>query len=271
MFLKKVQKSLIPFRLTMKAKFTLSLLSIVAILLVSSAISVFEYSSMSGYASARVEQNLKSIDLAGELAGMCDRYNLAVLSAVGGEARAPEFGDDAFRQGCESFRNVDSEQISALADSVMYSYAAYMMVSKELDSVLESDFIDSRNWYFERLQPRFNRLNSYISDLTGALYADLLDNSRDFDSGFYRSIIPGVVATMAGILLILILLFFVLAQYVRPLGKMRAALSAYRTNEKTYSLQIDGDDELSELNEGIHEIVKENLQLRARIKALKKQ
>ena len=52
---------------------------------------------------------------------------------------------------------------------------------------------------------------------------------------------------------------------------MRAALSAYRTNEKTYSLQIDGDDELSELNEGIHEIVKENLQLRARIKALKKQ
>ena len=263
MFLKKVQKSLIPFRLTMKAKFTLSLLSIVAILLVSSAISVFEYSRMSGYASARVEQNLKSIDLAGELAGMCDRYNLAVLSAVGGEARAPEFGDDAFRQGCESFRNVDSEQISALADSVMYSYAAYMMVSKELDSVLESDFIDSRNWYFERLQPRFNRLNSYISDLTGALYADLLDNSRDFDSGFYRSIIPGVVATMAGILLILILLFFVLAQYVRPLGKRRAALSAYRTNEKTYSLQIDGDDELSELNEGIHEIVKENLQLAA--------
>ena len=133
-----------------------------------------------------------------------------------------------------------------------------------------SDFIDTRSWYFERLQPRFDRLNSDIANLTAAIHDDLIRNSEDFDSGFYRSIVPGIVAVGVGLLLIIMLLFFILAYYVQPLYRMLAGLSAYRANDKKYTVRFDGDDQLSELNEGITEIANENQQLRRRIKAIKK-
>ena len=60
-----------------------------------------------------------------------------------------------------------------LTDSVLYSYSAYMLTSLELEQVINSDFIDSRTWYFERLQPSFNRLSGYIDALSQAMYDDL--------------------------------------------------------------------------------------------------
>ena len=102
------------------------------------------------------------------------------------------------------------------------------------------------------------------------MYRDLEKNSATFDRGFYRSIIPGIVAVGVGLLLVLMLLFFVLAFYVNPLYRMLEGMRAYRSADKKYTVRFDGDDELAELNEGIGEITGENQQLRRRIKALKK-
>ena len=66
------------------------------------------------------------------------------------------------------------------------------------------------------------------------------------------------------------LLFFVLAYYVNPLYKMLDGLNAYRLSDKKYTVRFDGDDQLSELNDGISEIAGENQQLRRRIKELRK-
>ena len=85
-----------------------------------------------------------------------------------------------------------------------------------------------------------------------------------------RSIIPGIVAVMVGLLLVLMLMFFVLSYYVNPLRKMLAGLSAYRSTDKKYTVRFEGDDELVELNEGISEIAGENQQLRRRIKEIRR-
>ena len=90
-----------------------------------------------------------------------------------------------------------------------------------------------------------------------------------FDRGFYRSIIPGMVAVLVGLLLILMLLFFMLAYYVNPIYRMLRSLDDYRTCNRKYSYDFDGDDQLSELNDGISELAAENQQLRRRISALK--
>ena len=140
----------------------------------------------------------------------------------------------------------------------------------ELPEVAASDFINTRDWYFDRLQPRFDRLKGDIDKLAESMYRDLEKNSATFDRGFYRSIIPGIVAVGVGLLLVLMLLFFVLAFYVNPLYRMLEGMRAYRSADKKYTVRFDGDDELAELNEGIGEITGENQQLRRRIKALKK-
>ena len=156
-----------------------------------------------------------------------------------------------------------------LTDSVLYAYSAYMLASLELEDVIKSDFIDSRTWYFDRLQPFFNRLSLYIDRLTQAMYEDLQQNSVAFDSGFYRSIVPGIVAFSVGILLVFLLMFFITVYYVNPLNRMLDGLDNYRSVGRKYMCSFDGDDQLSELNNGISELTEENRQLRRRIKDLK--
>lgn len=272
-FVSKLLKRVRTLKLSLRAKLVLSLLSVVAILLVSSVISVMEYSRMSNYVSDLIADDISSINVASRLADMSNIYNLEILETIGegSSGKLPDFDDEYFKTNCERLRMSHTiNQAYPMADSVMYSYAAYMLTSLELESVVQSDFIDNREWYFGRLQPRFERLQRDIDNLTTAIYEDLQENSATFDRGFYRSIIPGIVAVGVGLMLVLMLLFFILSYYVNPLYRMLDGLSAYRSSDKKYTVDFEGDDQLVELNDGISELANENQQLRRRVRELRK-
>ena len=260
------------FRLSLKSKMVLALSAIAVVLIVSGIISIVEYRRMSNYVSDMIAEDINSINVAQKLAAVTDAYNLQILTVIGDDSvnSLPDFDQQGFVSYCDSLRSIFSvENVLPLTDSVLYSYAAYMLTSLELEQVVQSDFIDSRTWYFERLQPSFQRLNGDIDRLSQAMYADLQENSEDFDRGFYRSIIPGIVAVAVGVVLVLLLMFFITSFYVNPLNKMLAGLDEYRSMGRRYSYTFDGDDQLTELNEGITELTEENRQYRRRIKLLK--
>ena len=260
------------FRLSLKTKMVLSLSAIAVVLIVSGIISIVEYRRMSNYVSDMIAEDINSINVAQKLAAVTDAYNLQILTVIGDDSvnSLPDFDQQGFVSYCDSLRSIFSvENVLPLTDSVLYSYAAYMLTSLELEQVVQSDFIDSRTWYFERLQPSFQRLNGDIDRLSQAMYADLQENSEDFDRGFYRSIIPGIVAVAVGVILVLLLMFFITSFYVKPLNRMLEGLDEYRSMGRRYNYSFDGDDELVELNEGITELTEENRQYRRRIKLLK--
>ena len=260
------------FRLSMRMKLVLSLLAIAFILLVSSAISVLEYSSMSDYVSDLIADNISSINAAQRLSNVANEYDLEILAVIGdeGDDRLPDFNQEEFVSKCDSLKaDLASDNMAHLADSVMYAYSAFMLTSMELTGVLESDFIDSRDWYFDRLQPVYNRLHGYILTLQDVIYGQLKENSKTFERGFYRSVIPGAVAVAVGILLVFMLLFFILTYYVTPIYRMTRGMAAYRSDNAEYKYDFEGDDELKQLNDALSEVISENRQLRSRIKALR--
>ena len=272
MIVGKTKRRLERFKLSLRGKLVLALSAIAAILLISSIISILEYKRMSTYVSSLIADNINNINVAQKMAEAANDYNLDILAVVGDDKlnKLPDFNSEAFLARCDSLRATLSEMsLQPLADSVVYSYSAYMLTSLELPDVLLSDFIDTRTWYFDRLQPRYNRLRNDIDAMSSAIYTDLKRNSATFDRGFYRSIIPGLVAVGVGLLLVLMLLFFLMAYYVNPLYKMLANLNNYRSYNKKYSYTFEGDDQLTELNEGITEITGENQQLRKRISILR--
>ena len=211
--------------MSMRTRLALGLGSIAAMLLLSSIISVLEYRRMSNYVTDLVADNIRNINVAQKLVSMSDEYNLKVLAAIGEEdstsVSVPYFDRKAFMEQCDGLRtSISSEEAFPLADSVIYAYSAYMLTSLELPGVMASDFINSRDWYFDRLQPRYSRLKSDIEKLNDMIYVELRENSKTFEAGFYRSIIPGVVSVGAGLLLVMLFLVFILLYYVRPLKRM---------------------------------------------------
>ncbi len=266
----KVRKIIKETRMGMRGKLILSLGAIAAVLLLSSVISVLEYSKMSSYVSDLIAKDISSINDARRLGEAAEEYNLAILAAIGDGSltELPDFDAQAFMQKCDSL-SAAFTGTSELADSVKYAYSAYMLTSMELGFVIKADFINTRDWYFNRLQPRFGRLRGDIDNLSLAIYDDLRSNSENMDSSLYRSIIPGIVAVGVGLLLVVMLLLFMLSYYVKPTYRMAAGLNAYRSYNKKYNVTFDGDDQLREINDGIAELTAENQTLRKRIIALK--
>lgn len=256
----------------MVKKVLYSLGSLAAILLLSGVISIIEYRRMSDYVSELIAANIKSINLAQKLSDITEEYNHQMLSVVvqNDISLMPEFDLDYFMAQSDSLKNsFTSQNALPMVDSVEVSFDAFMKTSLKFDEVFLADNVDTGEWFFGTLQPRYNKFRGEMNILNEAIYNDLLSNSADFDAGFYRSIIPGVVSVGAGLLLIMLLLFFTLVNYVRPIYRMTEGINAYRTSGRTYNFVFDGDDQLAEINSGVTEIIEENLELKTRIKALR--
>ena len=251
-----------------------SLGSLAAILLLSGVISILEYRRMSDYVSELIAANIKSINLAQKLSDITQEYNHQMLAVVvqNDISRMPEFDFEDFKNQADSLKNSFKSQAALpMVDSLEVSFDAFMKTSLMFDSIFLADNVDTGEWFFGTLQPRYQEFREDMNVLNEAIYNDLQTNSADFDAGFYRSIIPGVVSVGAGLLLILLLLYFTLFDYVRPICKMAEMLAAYRSSGRRYNYTFDGDDQLSDINEGITEVVEENLELKARVKSLREE
>ena len=259
-------------RPSMRKKVVFSLGSLAAILLLSAVISIMEYRRMSDYVSELIASNIRSINLSQRLSDITQEYNHQMLAVVvqNDISLMPRFDLEDFMAQSDSLKNsITSQTALPMVDTVETSFDNFMKTSLKFDEVFLADSIDTGEWFFGTLQPSYNRFLRDMNVLNEAIYNDLQTNSADFDAGFYRSIIPGVVSVGAGLLLILLLLYFTLFDYVRPICKMAEMLAAYRSSGRRYNYTFDGDDQLSEINEGITEVVEENLELKARVKSLR--
>ena len=274
----KAKNNKIELKMGMSLKLSLSLGAIATVLLLSSIITVMEYTKMSRYVSEGISKDINSINVARQLSDVANEYNLDILALIGNEPSnelsnsLPDFDADSFLDKCDRLRSALKESNSstlALADSVEYSFAAYMLTSLEFKEVYSSDFIDTREWYFDRLQPRYQRLRRSIDLLSQAIYEKLNNKSEDFDSGYYRSIMPGIVTAGVGLVLVLMLLFFLQFYYVKPLNRIATALKLHSIQSRKYTVDFEGDDQLKQINDGIRSLSEDNDQLRRRITALK--
>ena len=154
-------------------------------------------------------------------------------------------------------------------DSVVTSFDAFMKTSLKFDEVFLADSVDTGEWFFGSLQPRYTKLRTDLQSLNEVIHEELQKNSSDFDAGFYRSIIPGVVSVGAGLLLIVLLLFFTMSYYVKPIYRISDGIDSYRASSRRHVYEFDGDDQLANINSGVTELIEENIELKKRIKALR--
>ena len=79
----KAKKSKKELKLGISPKLSLSLGAIATVLLLSSVISVMEYSKMSRYVSDGISKDINSINVARQLSDVANEYNLDLLALIG--------------------------------------------------------------------------------------------------------------------------------------------------------------------------------------------
>lgn len=267
MFLK-TRKSKINIRLGLALKLSLAIGTIVGILIITSVISILEFRRMSTYVSDQIADNITSINLSAELGVKVDEYNLKLLYAVGraDELKQLDFNPQEILEECSPMMESISQMRYAKADSLLVSYEDYLSTSLQMDSIIVNDFVDTRDWYFTVLQPKYNNFRQDLDELNLRIYDNLKVNSIGFDESIYRSIMPSIISVFAAIVLCLLLQFYITSYYVIPLGRMLREMENYMHNSLPYSNNFEGDDELKQLNANIADIIDENISLKNRIK-----
>lgn len=253
-------------------KLFFSLGSLAAILLLSGVISIVEYRRMSSYVSELIAANIKSINLSQRLSDITEEYNHQMLSVVvqNDISIMPDFNLSHFNAQADSLKNsFTSKTALPMVDSVSTSFNVFISTSMKFDEVFLADSVDTGEWFFGTLQPCYNKFREDMGVLNEMIHTELQRNSADFDEGFYRSIIPGVVSVGAGLLLILLLFYFTMSNYVRPIYKISAGIDNYRLSGRQHGYVFDGEDQLANINTGVSELIEENIELKRRVKALR--
>lgn len=259
---------------SLRKKVYLSLGALAMMLLLSGVLSILEYRRVSTYVSDLISSNINSIVLSQTLSDLTQEHNHKMLSVVvlNDIALMPEFNDLPFISVADSLRSTfTSQNALPMLDTVVTSFDDFVKTSQKFDQVFLADTVDTGTWFFGTLQPKYNTLIQDLGKLNLLIHEDLKRNSENFDAGFYRSIIPGVVSVGAGLLLICLLLYFTMANYVRPIYKISEGIDNYRHSSRRHTYTMDGDDQLANINNGVTELVEENLELKRRLKALREE
>ena len=71
--------------------------------------------------------------------------------------------------------------------------------------------------------------------------------------------------------MIFLLLYFIMVGYVNPIYKISAGVDNYRQLGRRHGYVFDGDDQLANINNGVAELIEENLELKKRIRSLREE
>ena len=253
----------------LKKKISVGFVILGFILLLSSLIAIFEFVTMRRTIGKFVKDDITSINTTRKLLDMADHYNFELLSTMGDSTYTdvntmPTVGeDDKFLDTLLSIRNAFKTELERqTADSIRYAFVVYAHILEEAKGVWNAPrYQTKKDWYFDRMYPVYTQLRRYIKDLNLSSQKALKENSDELSEGFYRSLMPCVVAVGIGILLLFLFNYYLNFYFFNPMVRINRALHNYKLTRKTYDVNIDTGDEVEELNENVKDLVREHKQL----------
>lgn len=252
-----------------KRKVLLGCIVLAIILFFSSLISIFEFSRMNRYVSGVIADNISSINAARELLSVSEQYNVSLMNGLvleNAEAELEAYPVAPQEDLVSSFENLSKRFVTpeerAAADSVLYAYAAYMQVVSEAQDVWRQDFDGRQHWFFNRLQPVYVKFRGYMMQLTSICQDALIASSQDVREGTYRSLMPGLVSVLLGMVMVLLFNYFLNYYLIDPLLRITGGIKAWRNYGRPYSVKLENDDELEELNTAVGDLIDQNQSLK---------
>ncbi|MBR3526943.1 MAG: hypothetical protein IKN88_04125 [Bacteroidales bacterium] len=255
-------------RRTIRRKVRTGFIILGTILFFSSVIAIFEFVRINRASSGVINDNILSINAERSLMESSELYNMELFEMLDEDIPPKDFSTsihDSFVSTLEALPdNFTTEKENSYADSVRYAYSAYMQVVMEAPEIWEQGPEARQDWYFGRAQQYFSYLRNYINDLNAITNEALQANSEMMESTFFRSMMPSVAALLVGLIVILLFNAFLTFYVIKPITKMGKGVKDFVRFGKDYNITFDGDDEISDLNDTLTDLIDEHKTLKNR-------
>ncbi|MDD4656490.1 MAG: hypothetical protein WCR61_02265 [Bacteroidales bacterium] len=250
-----------------RKKISLGFVVIGSILFLSSIIAVFEFNRMRSSVTELMTANVNSINTSRLLMELTDEYNFILMSRViidSSIAPSQISYDNRFDSYIKNIKDHFSKSNDIeIADSLAAAYSKYLAVLSNSSGIMSAGIEERKEWYENELRPVFTDLRRYKKELGALTQTALSENTNELQEGYYRSIMPGIIAVGAGIVLVLLFNYYINIYFISPILLISKGIKKYRDFRKSYTLQLDSDDEIEELNSEVRSIIEENKKLKS--------
>ncbi len=250
-----------------RKKISLGFVVIGFVLFFSSVIAVFEFNRMRNSVTVLMKSNINSINTSRMLMELTDEYNFILMSRVIVDSTfgsADVLYDDRFDSYIYNIKNNFSSQTEIeTADSLALYYSRYLSVISKARNIMTEDTETRKEWYKNELEPVYNKLRKYKKELGVLTQSALSDNTKELQEGYYRSIMPGIIAVSAGIVLVLLFNYFINLYFISPILLISKGIKNYKEFRKSYNIHFDNDDEIQDINCEVRSIIEENKKLKS--------
>ncbi|MCK9304485.1 MAG: hypothetical protein M0P27_03700, partial [Bacteroidales bacterium] len=223
-----------------RKKVSLGFVVIGSILFFSSLVLIFEFNRMRKSVTTLMQENINSVNISRELTGMTDKYNLLLAGRMFDDSlsrKIPVVYDAKFDKYISGIkRSFSSESANLIADSLQQAYAEYIAVLSHSEEIMKLEKHQQTQWYREILLPSYNKYRKFAGAIVEMTSDNLSGSTQEMQERYYRSIMPGVIAVGAGILLIILFNYFLNIYFINPLLSISKGIKSYRDYNKSYNV-----------------------------------
>ena len=216
-----------------REKIRLGFLALGLLLFFSGLISFFELSKLSRSTQSMLGASLKNMELSKTMLDAVQDQNTALLQIIV-SGRSDRESDSLLHAGREKFEAAISDAKISIRDlqgfdSVYAANISYKTSYSDLTSSIKNFMVSSQN---------------------------MMDaKARRLEDNAYRATMPGFIALVIAIVIVLIFYYFVNLYYITPVLKIDSALKAYLDSKMPFKVTIEGKDEVYRLKERIESLI----------------
>jgi len=236
-----------------RRKIGIGFVILACLLLFASLISYFELSRLNRTTSELLENSLRDLSYSQRMLEAVGQQNDALaLSVYSGRADSLNT-DSLFLDGRLSFEEAFFE---AQAMDIHTNRLKRIEEAKiQYDMALVAPIADSAVRYDHQYKLAFYDLVLTVKDLMISSQNTIDQNTEKIQNNAYRAIMPGIITLAIAIVIILVFYILIDLYYIRPVLKVKRGLDNYLTLKAPYKIQIEGRDEVRELNDHIATLI----------------
>lgn len=241
-----------------RSKISFGIFLIAALFTLSGLISFFELRQIGDNISGALMKHIQNIDLAKNMLDKMHDYETTVMNQVSGKAQpAPreyEMIDSCFISYFgQVYQRSRNPEIKAELDSI---HVLYLNLKSEREKMQAGEY--KRNnvqWYLDVFYPKYSDMLHRTRNLILENQKLLKVKAADLEVGYYRLVMPGMIATIASVLVLLMLGLFIHVYMVKPLLKITTGIRAYVNYKSPFKVDIATKDELRQLKESVELLI----------------
>lgn len=239
-------------------KIALGIFLIASLFTLSGIMSVFELRKIGDHISGALMRHVQSTDAAKQMLDKMHDYEIMVMNQVSGKASGDQADyvalDSAFtRYYAQVQKLATTRDLQTELDSIHAVFGRLKLV--RMNMPLSGSLEQRVKWYMDDFYPAYSKMLTRTRNLILDNQKQLAQKAGDLEVGYYRLVMPGMIATAASIFVLLMLGLFIHVYMVKPLLKINSGIQAFVNYKSPFHVDVVTKDELKQLKDSVELLI----------------